>query len=90
MTDDRNQTRGGGPSKEGDNQVLCPGHQRLQAPSDIAGSGGDPRLATAWETEARSVLIFFARSVNTEGPRPLAAEQGRRERPGARGRRCRS
>jgi hypothetical protein len=38
-------------SKEGDNQVLCPpGHQRLQATSDIAGSGGAPRLATAWET----------------------------------------
>jgi len=28
---------------------------------------------------------FFARSVNTEGPRPQAADQGRRGRPGGRG-----
>ncbi len=44
--------------------------QRLQAPSDIAGSGGAPRQATAWETEARSVAFLSARIVNTEGPRP--------------------
>ena len=44
--------------------------QHLQAPSDIAGSGGDPRQATAWETEARSVAFLFAEIVNTEGPRP--------------------
>ncbi len=44
--------------------------QHLQAASDIAGSGGAPRQATAWETEARSVSVFFARIVNTEGPRP--------------------
>ncbi len=43
--------------------------RRRQATSDIAGSGGAPRLATAWETEARSVPMFFARIVNTEGPR---------------------
>ncbi len=43
--------------------------QHLQVSSDIAGSGGAPRLATTWETEARSVLIVFARIVNTEGPR---------------------
>ncbi len=42
----------------------------LQAASDIAGSGGAPRRATAWETEARSVLLCSARIVNTEGPRP--------------------
>ena len=47
-----------------------PRHQRLQAPSDIGGSGGVPRQATAWETEARSVPGLFARSVNTEGPGP--------------------
>jgi len=45
-------------------------HQRLQAPSDMGGSGGDPRRAAAWETEARSVPGFFARIVNTEGLRP--------------------
>jgi len=33
-------------------------------------SGGAPRLATAWETEARSVPLFFAWIVNTERPRP--------------------
>ena len=44
--------------------------QRPQAPSDIGGSGGVPRQATAWETEARSVVFLFARIVNTEGPRP--------------------
>ncbi|MEE8242502.1 MAG: hypothetical protein V3R61_03360, partial [candidate division NC10 bacterium] len=44
--------------------------QHLQASTDIAGSGGAPRLATAWDTEARSVPIVCARSVNTEGPRP--------------------
>ncbi len=44
--------------------------QHLQASSDLAGSGGAPLQATAWETEARSVLMVFARSVNTEGPRP--------------------
>ena len=44
--------------------------QRLQAPSDIGESGGVPRRATAWETEARSVPGFFAGIVNTEGPRP--------------------
>ena len=44
--------------------------QHLRAPSDIAGSGGAPRQATAWETEARSMRVFFAGSVNTEGPRP--------------------
>ncbi len=47
-----------------------PRQQRLQAPSDIAGSGGAPRQATAWETEARSVAPFLAGIVNTEGPRP--------------------
>jgi len=47
-----------------------PRQQHLQVPSDIAGSGGVPRQATAWETEARSVPGFFARIVNTEGPRP--------------------
>jgi len=64
---------------------VLPRQQRLQAPSDIGGSGGVPRRATAWETEARSVPEFVARIVNTEGPRPQAAEQGRRESPGARG-----
>ena len=44
--------------------------QHLQAASDLAGSGGAPRRATAWETEARSVLEFAALIVNTEGPRP--------------------
>ena len=44
--------------------------QHLQAPSDIGGSGGVPRWATAWETEARSVPAFVARIVNTEGPGP--------------------
>jgi len=44
--------------------------QHLQAPSDIAGSGGVPRQATVWETEARSVPAFVARIVNTEGPGP--------------------
>ena len=44
--------------------------QCLQAPSDMGGSGGAPRQATAWETEARSVLLGVARSVNTEGPGP--------------------
>ncbi|MEE9182148.1 MAG: hypothetical protein V3U33_06265 [candidate division NC10 bacterium] len=43
--------------------------QRVQARSDIDGSGGAPRLATAWETEARSVPTGLARIVNTEGPR---------------------
>jgi len=42
--------------------------QHLQASSDIAGRGGTPRLATAWDTEARSVPIARARSVNTEAP----------------------
>ncbi len=62
--------------------------KHLQVPSDIAGSGGVPRLAVAWETEARSVPYFHAWSVNTEGPRPQAVAQGRRGRPGARDRRC--
>jgi len=44
--------------------------QHLQVPRDIAGSGGAPRRATAWETEARSVPGFFAGIVNTEEPRP--------------------
>ena len=44
--------------------------QHLQAPSDLAGSGGAPRRATAWETEGRSVAFRFAGIVNTEGPRP--------------------
>jgi len=44
--------------------------QCLQAPSAMGGSGGAPRRATAWETEAGSVPGFLARSVNTEGPRP--------------------
>jgi hypothetical protein len=48
----------------------CLPRQRLQAPSDIAGSGGVPRQATAWETGARSVAFRFAGIVNTEGPRP--------------------
>jgi hypothetical protein len=61
--------------------------QHLQDLSDIAESGGAPRLATAWETEVQSVPMFFARIVNTEGPRTQAAEQGRRERPGAKGQR---
>ena len=42
--------------------------QRLQAASDIGGSGGVPRQATTWETEARSVPGLFAGIVNTEGP----------------------
>ena len=62
--------------------------RHLQAPSDIAGSGGAPRRAAAWETEARSVPATLARIVNTEGPRPQAADQGRRGRPGGRSRRC--
>jgi hypothetical protein len=41
-----------------------------QAPSDIGGSGGAPRQTTAWETEAGSVPMSSARSVNTEGPEP--------------------
>jgi len=45
-------------------------HKHLQAPSDMGGSGGAPRRATAWEAEARAVPMCFARSVNTEGPRP--------------------
>src|SRR3970282_997169 len=44
--------------------------QHRQVPTDSAGGGGAPRRATAWETEARSVLLGSARSVNTEGPRP--------------------
>ena len=40
------------------------------------------------EAFPRAVPAFLARIVNTEGPRPQAADQGRRERPGARGRRC--
>ncbi len=53
--------------------------QHVLGPSDIAGpkdsgllrrSGGAPRRATAWETEARSVPNILARIVNTEGPRP--------------------
>jgi len=44
--------------------------QPPQVPSDIGGSGGAPRRATAGETEARSVPGCFARSVNTEGPGP--------------------
>jgi hypothetical protein len=44
--------------------------KHLQAPSDIGGSGGAPRRATARETEARSVPSFVAGIVNTEGPRP--------------------
>ena len=47
-----------------------PRRQDLQAPSDIGGSGGAPRRATAWETEARSVPAFVARIVNTAGPGP--------------------
>ncbi len=39
-------------------------------PERHAGSGGAPRQAAGWETEARSVPLFVARSVNTEGPRP--------------------
>ena len=42
--------------------------QHLQGPSDLAGSGGVPRQATAGETEARSMPGFFAGIVNTEGP----------------------
>jgi hypothetical protein len=48
----------------------CLLRQHLYGPSDIAGSGGAPRQATAWETEARSVAFLFAGIVNTEGPRP--------------------
>ncbi len=48
----------------------APQQQRPQASSDIGGSGGVPRRATAWETEARSVPAFLARIVNTEGPGP--------------------
>jgi hypothetical protein len=48
----------------------CLLRQHLQGPSDIAASGGAPRQATAWETEARSVAFLFAEIVNTEGPRP--------------------
>jgi len=44
--------------------------QHLQAPSDIAGSGGAPRPATAWEAEARAMPGVLAGIVNTEGPRP--------------------
>jgi hypothetical protein len=44
--------------------------QHLQGPSDITESGGTPRRATAWETEARSVADSLARIVNTEGPGP--------------------
>jgi len=44
--------------------------QHLEGPSDLAGSGGAPRQATGWETEARSVPHLSARIVNTEGPRP--------------------
>ncbi|MGH7350772.1 MAG: hypothetical protein ACREJJ_00180, partial [Candidatus Methylomirabilales bacterium] len=33
--------------------------QHVQALSDIGGSGGVPRQATAWETEARSVPGFL-------------------------------
>ena len=47
---------------------FCFLRQRLQAASDIGGSGGVPRQATTWETEARSVPLLFARIVNTEGP----------------------
>ena len=50
-------------------RVFCLLRQHLQAPSDIAGSGGAPRQATAWDTEARSVAFLFAGIVNTEGPR---------------------
>jgi hypothetical protein len=53
---------------EGTRSIL-PRHQRLEAPSDIDESGGAPRQATAWETEARFVPMFLARIVNTEGPR---------------------
>ena len=45
-----------------------PPQQHLQASSDIGGSGGVPRRATARETEARSAPAFLARIVNTEGP----------------------
>jgi hypothetical protein len=53
----------------GDTRLAC-SEQHLQAPSDIGGSGGAPRQATAWETEARSVAFSFAGIVNTEGPGP--------------------
>jgi len=55
------------PRREGESILRRKKH--LQAPSDIAGSGGAPRLATGWETEARSVPHLVARIVNTEGPR---------------------
>ena len=61
-------------SKAGDiwlaSAAVSPRQQRLQAPSDIGGSGGAPRRATAGQTEARSVADSLARIVNTEGPRP--------------------
>ena len=64
----------GVPSEAGDIWLASAGvparQLRLQAPSDIGGSGGVPRLATAWETEARSVRAFVARIVNTVGPGP--------------------
>ncbi len=62
------------PSEAGDIWLALAGvpprQQPLQVPSDIGGSGGAPRRATAWETEARSVPDFLARIVNTEGPGP--------------------
>ncbi len=63
------EANGSGARSEPVREPFLPRLQHLQAPSDIAGSGGAPRLATAWETEARSVPMVFARSVNTEGPR---------------------
>ncbi|KRT70896.1 MAG: hypothetical protein XU15_C0002G0047 [candidate division NC10 bacterium CSP1-5] len=35
--------------------MALPRQEHLKAPSDIGGSGGVPRQATARETEARSV-----------------------------------
>jgi hypothetical protein len=69
------QSKQGVPSEVGD-IWLAPGRAPAPplAPAPAgrerhAGSGGAPRLATAWDTEARSVLMRFARSVNTEGPK---------------------
>ena len=73
-TSDVAKSEEGVPSEAGDIWLALAGvpprQQPLQVPSDIGGSGGVPRRATAWETEARSVAFLFARIVNTEGPGP--------------------
>ena len=50
--------------------------QHLQVPSDIAGSGGAPRQATAWEAEARIHAGLLCRDREHGGTQAVSRRSG--------------